>query len=180
MSDSTPLPYKLAVLCYLYDDAGRVLLLHRRKNPNAGMHSPIGGKLEVERGEGPHACAVREIREEAGLALGNEDVRLTGIVAERAYQGETHWLIFLYEVTRPIEHGEIARMEFEEGILTWVSPADVPSLDIPRTDREIMWPLVQQHRGGFFSVSIDCTVEPIRWTLEESTTGTDLSSPRGR
>lgn len=158
------------MLCYLYDTSDRVLILHRRKSPNKGMYSPIGGKLEVTCGEGPHACAVREIHEEAGLALGDDEVRLTGIVAERAYEGETHWLIFLYEVTRPIDPAEITQMEFDEGTLTWVSAADVPDLDIPRTDREIMWPLVQQHRGGFFSVEIDCTVEPIRWTVQESRT----------
>ena len=31
------LPYKIAVLCYLYDDAGHVLMLHRRKAPNAHL-----------------------------------------------------------------------------------------------------------------------------------------------
>ncbi len=29
-----PLPYKIAVLCYLFDEQGRVLLLHRKKQPN--------------------------------------------------------------------------------------------------------------------------------------------------
>jgi 8-oxo-dGTP diphosphatase len=155
------------VLCYLYDRNDRVLMLHRLKAPNKGMYSPIGGKLEVERGEGPHTCAVREIHEEAGLVLHDDEVRLTGLVAERAYEGETHWLIFLYEVTRPVDPEEITKMEFDEGALTWVCAADVPSLEIPQTDREIMWPLVQQHRGGFFSVSIDCSVEPISWTVQE-------------
>ncbi len=52
--DINSLPFRIAVLCYLYDDAGNVLLLHRSKAPNEGMYSPIGGKLESSWGESPH------------------------------------------------------------------------------------------------------------------------------
>ena len=166
-----PIPYRIAVLCYLYDAYGRVLLLHRRKQPNADMYSPIGGKLEVALGEGPHECAVREIREEAGIDLPHEQVHLVGIVSERAYQQQTHWLMFLFEVTRPVGHEEIASMEFDEGVMEWIEPSRVPSLDIPETDRAVMWPLVQQHRGGFFMAHIDCRQEPFVWQLQESRPG---------
>ncbi len=162
------IPYRIAVLCYLYDEAGRVLLLHRRKAPNAGMYSPIGGKLEVATGEGPHDCAIREIEEEAGIRLPHEDVHLAGIVSETAYQNETHWLIFLFESLRPIRHEEIAAMEFDEGVLEWVEADRVAELDIPATDREVMWPMVRRHRRGFFMVHIDCRTEPFAWTLQES------------
>jgi 8-oxo-dGTP diphosphatase len=156
------------VLCYLYDDRGRVLLLHRRKMPNAGMYSPIGGKLETTRGEGPHECALREIREEAGLELRAEEIRLTGIVSERAYEGQGHWLIFLFEATRSIDPREIKWAHFDEGRLEWASPEDVPNLPIPETDRRVMWPSVQAHRGGFFMAHIDCSVQPFQWRLTES------------
>jgi 8-oxo-dGTP diphosphatase len=86
------MPYKIAVLCYLYDEEGRLLLLHRRKPPNRDMYSPIGGKLEVAEGEGPHDCALREIREEACVALRHDEIRMISIVSERAYEGEDHWL----------------------------------------------------------------------------------------
>jgi 8-oxo-dGTP diphosphatase len=162
------LPYKIAVLCYLYDDQGHVLMLHRKKPPNAGMYSPIGGKLELTRGEGPHECALREIYEEAGLTVPPEMVRLTGIVSERAYEGQTHWLIFLFEVLRPIHRDEVVTMHFDEGQLEWVDVGRVRELPIPHTDREFMWPLVQSHRGGFFMVHIDCSVEPMVWTVTES------------
>lgn len=165
------LPYKIAVLCYLYDDAGHVLMLHRRKQPNAGMYSPIGGKLETTLGEGPHECAVREIHEEAGLLLPVNMVRLTGIVSERAYEGQTHWLIFLFEVLRPVKQSEITLMDFDEGKLEWVDVERLHELEIPYTDRTFMWPLVKSHRGGFFSVHIDCTVEPMKWTVTESVKG---------
>lgn len=168
--DHHHLPYKIAVLCYLYDDDDRVLLLHRNKHPNKGMYSPIGGKLEVAVGEGPHDCAKREIREETGLDLPDDMVRLTGVVSETAYQGETHWLIFLFEVMRPVGHEEIVDMSFDEGELEWVPHERIEALAIPETDRKIMWPLAQQHRGGFFMVHIDCRDGKLRWLVQESMT----------
>lgn len=169
-------PYRIAVLCYLYDADGRVLMLHRLRDPNAGMYSPIGGKLETGEGEGPHQCAVREIREEAGITLRDEEIRLVGIVSERGYPavsdsgagGQTHWLIFLFEVTRAIAHDEITEYAFNEGTMEWVSVEDVARLAIPDTDRTVMWPSVQSHRGGFFMAHIDCTVAPFTWRIVES------------
>ncbi len=165
------LPYRIAVLCYLYDTDGRILLLHRLKAPNAGMYSPVGGKLDFATGEGPHDCARREIEEETGIRINHADLHMAGIVSETAYEGKTHWLLFLFEVTRPIAHDEIAQMSFEEGTLEWVRPDDVTLLDIPETDRKIMWPLVQEHRRGFFMVHIDCRCRPIKWVVQESTRG---------
>lgn len=163
------LPYRIAVLCYLYDHAGNVLLLHRRKMPNRDMYSPVGGKLEVRTGEGPHACARREVMEETGIDLAPEHLRLAGIVSETAYQQEMHWLIFLFEVTRSIDHAEIEHMDFDEGALEWVPPDMVPALDIPETDRRIMWPMVNTHRGGgFFMVHVDCCKPEMTWTTHES------------
>lgn len=166
------LPYKTAVLCYLYDEDGCLLLLHRNKAPNAGMYSPIGGKLEMPEGEGPHECAVREIYEEAGLRVSVEDVRLCGIVSERAYEGQTHWMIFLFELTRPVLRDEITAMHFNEGKLEWVPVERVHELPIPETDQKFMWPLVKSHcvggRGGFFMVHIDCSTQPMTWTVTES------------
>ncbi len=167
MADGS-LPHRIAVLCYLRDEQGCVLLLHRRQNPNLGMYSPIGGKLETSSGEGPHDCAVREIREETGITIDVTELRLLGIVSERAYQAEAHWLIFLFEVTRPIRRTEMKWMDFEEGTLEWKRPQDVADLPIPRTDRDIMWPLVQSHRGGFFAVHIDWSDTDLTWTVHES------------
>ena len=73
--DTANLPYKVAVLCYLWDADDRLLMLHRRKPPNVDMYSPVGGKLEISRGESPHECAVREVHEETGLRLGEAEVR---------------------------------------------------------------------------------------------------------
>ncbi|MAJ47297.1 MAG: NUDIX hydrolase [Planctomycetaceae bacterium] len=166
--DVTKLPYRVAVLCYLYDSDGRLLLLHRRKEPNSGRYSPIGGKLELAEGESPHACALREIHEESGLKLDSDEIRMLGMVSESAYEGTTHWLIFLFEVTRPVAPSEIPKMEFDEGVLEWIPVQDVEKLNIPDTDRQALWPAVQKHRGGFFSIHIDCKTDPFNWQLLES------------
>lgn len=162
------LPYKIAVLCYLYDDEGQVLLLHRDQQPNRGMYSPVGGKVDIASGEGPHQCALREVAEETGITLGHDDLRLTGIVSERAYEDEAHWLIFLFEAVVPLARDALKWTRFEEGTLEWKRAEEVPGLPIPRTDREIMWPLVQAHRGGFFVVHIDWSATDMTWTVHES------------
>jgi 8-oxo-dGTP diphosphatase len=163
-----PLPYRIAVLCYLRDAQGRQLMLHRAKAPNKGLYSPIGGKLEPETGESPHQCAVREISEETGLRLDVSDVRLIGMVAETAYEKAGHWLLFLFDVTRPIAHDEIQDMHFDEGVLEWIAMDDIDELSLPFTDREFIWPLVKSHQGGFFTCHIDCREDPMVSTVHES------------
>ena len=71
-----PMPYKISSLVYLRDKEGRLLLLKRRKAPNKGLWSPIGGKLEMSTGESPHEAAVREVGEEAGLEIEAGDLHL--------------------------------------------------------------------------------------------------------
>jgi 8-oxo-dGTP diphosphatase len=172
---SPGIPYRIAVLVYIFNDAGQLLLLHRRKPPNKDLYSPIGGKLEQALGESPYACALREIHEEVGIELQLADIRLLGMVSERAYpashttaQGVSaspgHWLMFCFEVIRPLN---FAPKHMDEGRLEWVDIARIPDLEIPKTDREAIWPLVQQHAralrgpraGDFFSIHIDCSDE---------------------
>lgn len=166
---SEPLPYRIAVLCYLFDPSGRVLLLHRRKAPNRDLYSPIGGKLEQAIGESPTVCASREIAEETGLKVPAPQLHLTGIVSEAGFDDRMHWLMFLYEVTRPIEPGEIAdeAHDFDEGRLEWHDPATVGTLPIPDTDRRVIWPLFWRYRGRFFTAHIDCHGGKLTWHLEQ-------------
>lgn len=56
-----------------------ILLLHRRRAPNAGRWNGIGGKLAP--GERPTDCVRREVREETGLDLADPGtLRFAGIV----------------------------------------------------------------------------------------------------
>jgi 8-oxo-dGTP diphosphatase len=133
------------------------------------MHSPVGGKVEIARGESPHECALREAHEETGVQLQRGEMRLFGMVAERAYAGQHHWLLFLFECTRPVRHEELGATDMDEGQLIWVPTAEVASVRIPDTDRQFMWPQVLRHRrGGFFVLDIDCSVQPHAQQLMES------------
>lgn len=158
------LPYKIAVLCYLFDEQGRVLLLHRRKPPNQDLYSPVGGKLEQAIGESPTMCAVREIHEETGLEVTLNDLHLTGIVSEEGFDDRMHWLMFLYELKGPVR---VDRTHFDEGSLEWHDRANLDRIPIPRTDKEVIWPLFWKHRGGFFMVHIRCFGGQVDWRLEQ-------------
>lgn len=166
-----PLPYQIAVLCYLFDAQGRVLLLHRRKPPNRDLYSPIGGKLEQDHGESPTACAVREIAEETGLHVRASDLHLTGIISEAGFDDRMHWLMFLYEVTHPVE---LAATEFDEGRLEWHDPATVGTLPIPDTDRRVIWPMFWRYRGHFFMAHIDCHAGKLAWRIEQPAADTAM------
>lgn len=158
------MPYRIAVLCYLFDADGRLLLLHRRKPPNLDLYSPVGGKLEQALGESPTQCAVREIHEEVGLTVAPESLHLTGIVSETAYLGQTHWLMFLYELTHPVT---VAEGTFDEGRLEWHPREAIGHLPIPETDRQIIWPLFWKYRRRFFMAHIDCTGPAMTWRVEQ-------------
>ncbi len=166
------LPYRLACLCDLRDDRGRVLLLRRIKAPNKGLCSPIGGKLDMTRGESPAGCAIREIQEEAGLDIPIERLHLLGLISECAFEGAGHWLLFYYRVLGPVR---VEPQTMREGHLDWYDPADIDSLPLPETDRQIIWPLVRRHessgpggRPGFFALHIDCSAGDVRWTVQQS------------
>ena len=165
-------PYKIAVLCELRDEQGRYLLLERARHPNKGLFSPIGGKLETGIGESPAQCAVREIHEEAGVELGVHQVELGGIIAERGFgaSGEgagaeqgVNWLMFWFRVKEPVR---VQEQDTREGLLAWHERGAIPSLALPDTDREVIWPIVLANPRTYFSVHIVCDEGPIRWTLE--------------
>ena len=161
-----PLPYKISTLLYCFSRQEEVLLLRRRQDPNRGLWSPCGGKLDMASGESPHACACREAGEEIGLQLRPADLHLTGLVSEHGYEGQAHWLMFLFEVGP-----RLARLPppHREGDFAFFSAAQIASLSIPQTDAEQIWPLFWRHRGGFFAAHCHCRVDGRnQWTLEES------------
>jgi len=160
------LPHKLATLLYCFNEADEVLLLERAREPNLGLWSPCGGKLHTETGESPHACACREAREEMGVQLTPADLHLTGTIAERAYQGQSHWLLFLFEVKLKLK---AVPPPHREGHFKFFSRHELARLKMPQTDCERIWPLFWRHRGGFFAAACHCKADGSnQWTLEES------------
>lgn len=160
------LPYKVATLLYCFNAAEEVLLLERAQEPNRGFWSPCGGKLHMHDGESPYTCACREAGEEIGLALTPGDLHLTALVSEHGYQGNAHWLMFLFEVRRRLT---VLPPAHAEGRFAFFPRPALAGLKIPQTDAERIWPWFWAHRGGFFAAHCHCHPDGRNeWTLEES------------
>jgi 8-oxo-dGTP diphosphatase len=161
------LPYRIAVLVFLENAAGEHLLLHRAKAPNLGAWSPIGGKLEIATGESPFECAVRETREETGFEIGAADLHLFALIAEKAYEGQSHWLMFLFRCMRPVPG---LPPDISEGRFGFFSRQAVDGLTLPETDRTALWPIYDRHRERFVALKADCSPgQPVRVVVEEIT-----------
>ena len=159
------LPYQISTLLYCFNDKDEVLLLHRSQEPNRGLWSPCGGKLKTATGESPYACACREAGEEMGLALRPGDLHLTGLVSEHGYLGQSHWLMFLFEVKPRLKE---TPPPHREGEFAFFPREALAGLSIPQTDADQIWPLFWRHRGGFFAAHCHCHADGRNeWTLEE-------------
>lgn len=104
------------------DDRGRLLLIKRGHEPDAGLWSLPGGR--VEPGETDEQAVIREIREETGLSVQCD--RLVGSV-QRAGLGGAVVDIRDYAVT--ITGGELAAGD-DAADARWVSPADLAGLPV--------------------------------------------------
>jgi 8-oxo-dGTP diphosphatase len=91
---------------------------------------------------------------------------LTGIITETGYEGAAHWLMFLFELTPRLKTIPPAH---REGTFEFHSCEALNQLAMPETDREMIWPLFWQHRGGFFAAHcVTSAGQPNQWTLEQS------------
>ena len=164
---SATLPYKISVLVFLENQGGELLLIHRHKAPNLGNWSPIGGKLEMATGESPFECAVRETFEETGLRITTDDLHLFAMIAERAYEGQSHWLMFLFDCRRRLD---ALPRHISEGRFAFFTRAAVDDLPIPETDRAALWPIFDRYRDRFVALRADCSPgRPVRAIIEEIT-----------
>jgi 8-oxo-dGTP diphosphatase len=157
--------HKIAVLVFLENVAGEHLLLLRAKPPNLGVWSPIGGKLETALGESPYECAVRETCEETGHVITTADLHLFGMIAEKAYEGESHWLLFLFRCRKPIT---TLPPTMHEGRFGFFSRAQIDTIPLPATDRTALWPIYDQHRDHFVAFRANCDpAQPLHIEIEE-------------
>jgi 8-oxo-dGTP diphosphatase len=161
------LTYKIAVLVFLENNLGEQLLMLRAKPPNLGVWSPIGGKLETATGESPFECAVRETFEETGHHVQASEFHLFAMIAEKAYEGQSHWLMFLFRCKVPL--AEVPR-EIAEGRFAFFSRAAIDALPIPETDRTALWPIFDRYRDRFVALKADCAPgKPVVVEIEEIT-----------
>jgi 8-oxo-dGTP diphosphatase len=162
----TRLPHRIAVLVFLRNRAGEFLLMCRAKPPNLGAWSPIGGKMETDVGESPFECAVRETEEETGLRVTQSDLHLFAMISETAYEGQSHWLLFLFQCARLLE---ALPPDIAEGRFGFFSREAVDALALPETDRAALWPIYDRYGDQFVALKVDCMPgAPLKIRIEEA------------
>lgn len=158
--------YRLAVLVFIENHQGELLLILRNRPPNLGSWSPIGGKLETALGESPFECAARETREETGHLISPADLHLFAMIAEKAYEGDSHWLLFLFRCRNPL--ASLPR-DIDEGRFSFFARSAIDALPLPETDRTALWPLWDRHRHGFVALRADCEPSrPLKIEIEQT------------
>lgn len=126
-------------LCKIDDE---VLMLHRNspdrpRDFHAGKWNGLGGKCE--RGESPLDCAVREFREESGMAVSLERFHAQGVVTFPNFKPKKceDWLVFLFTVDlNGFETPE--NLPCAEGTLRWIRTSEVMALNLWSGDREFL------------------------------------------
>ena len=115
-----------STLCYLENQRGEYLMLHRVKKKNDVNQDKwigVGGKFEGD--ESPDECLLREVREETGVTL--TDWKFRGVVTfltDGGWEGE-----YMYLFTATGWEGEFVK-ECSEGDLEWVAKETVPNLPV--------------------------------------------------
>lgn len=158
-------PFRISVLLFVRDASGRHLLIQRRKEPNKGLWSPMGGKLEMALGESPFECARREAFEESGMMLEDKDLHLFSMISEKGYEGTGHWMMFLFDVLKPI--GGLPDT-IDEGRFGFFADGELATIAMPETDREALWGVYRRHRRGFVCMRADCNPgKPLEIVFEQ-------------
>lgn len=140
-------------LCYIQNDRGQTLLLHRVKKENdlnKDKWIGVGGGFEDK--ESPEDCLLREVYEETGLTLTH--YRYRGIVTFVSDKWETE---YMHLFTADGYTGTIR--ECDEGTLEWVDNARIPALPAWAGDRIFLGLIARD--APFFSLKLEYTGETL-------------------
>ncbi|HMS64650.1 MAG TPA: NUDIX domain-containing protein [Ignavibacteria bacterium] len=148
---------KLATLLYIKNGDGEYLLMERLKEPNKGLMSPPGGKLDLSEAESPSACAVREAFEECSIRSKEEDWELRGIITEKNFPKVGNIMIFLMEYKKQLN---VIPPACNEGEFRFIDYKDISRYKIPVTDEHFLWDKIINSGNGIFEMTLDCTNYP--------------------
>ena len=117
-----PGPRIRCVGAIITDDAGRLLLIQRGHEPEAGRWSLPGGR--VRPGESDPQAVVREVHEETGLWV--EPGRLVGAVERPAPAGA---VFDIYDYAASVSGGQLAAGD-DAADARWVHPSEIDRLEL--------------------------------------------------
>lgn len=140
---------KLTTLCYIENDHGEYLMLHRTKKQNdlnAGKWIGVGGKFEAD--ETPEECLLREVYEETGLTLTRYHFRGIVTFLSNEWEGE-----YMHLFTADKYEGTLC--DCNEGELAWVPKNDVLKLNLWEGDHIFLRELLKN--DCFFSLKLSYT-----------------------
>jgi len=112
---------------------------------------------------------MRGPRDAGGNGLRRASLRPPLVRADRgkAYEGQAHWLLFLFRCRRPIA---ALPPDIDEGRFGFFSRAAIDRLPIPETDRTALWPIYDRYRDRFVALKADCQPgRPVQVVVEEIT-----------
>lgn len=150
----------LRTLCFVFSGED-VLLVQRRRDPDAGLWNAPGGKVNL--GEDPQEAAQRELEEETGLRI---PLRFLGIATVIVRSTREHWAIFLFSGRARSR----AVTPSEEGPLRWASPQEMALLPL-LPDIPLLLPEVRKKAGGALAAKF-VYASPEAGTLESWTVHT--------
>jgi 8-oxo-dGTP diphosphatase len=117
--DATRIPCVGAIV---RDEAGRLLLIQRGHDPDAGLWSLPGGRIEP--GETDEQALVREMREETGLT-----VRPGPLVGAVSRPGPGGSVLDIRDYAATVTEGALIAGD-DAADARWVAPADLPGLPL--------------------------------------------------
>jgi len=108
---------------------GKILLIHRTKEPYLGHWAMTGGKIEF--GEHIEETAIREVLEETGLKCKVESIK--GIATEIVHnesEAEQHFIMFIVQ----LKPETTKLVESDEGKLQWYKFEELDKIKIVPSD----------------------------------------------
>jgi 8-oxo-dGTP pyrophosphatase MutT (NUDIX family) len=127
-------PRTIWIAAALIEDGEGRLLLVRKAGTEWFMQA--GGKIED--GESPLAALRRELSEEIGLVLGEDDARHVGCYSAPAANEPDHTVKAEVFHVR-VQHDPITRLEIEEAL--WVDPITAATMPLAPLTRDHILPL---------------------------------------
>lgn len=123
----------LVVAAVLINSKGEVLLAQRPEGKRlAGKWEFAGGK--VEDGETPESALVRELHEELGIEIRQEDLENFWFLSHPYPEFNFHLLMPVYICRK----WQGAPQPLEHSALCWTCPSDMPKLDMIEADSELV------------------------------------------